>query len=237
VRDLKARLIEANLRLVVSIAKRYQYADLPLLDLVQEGNLGLMKAVDRFDYRRGFRFSTYATWWIRQAIRQAIADTGRTIRLPVHVVDALNRVGTVRRAFEREHGREPTLRELADRTQIPEDKIKLVSRAGVPPVSLDAPLTGDTAVGELLPDTAAVSPDAALLDEDIRRVVTNGLAALTDRERLVLDLRFGLSQAREHTLAEIANRLGVSKERVRQIERQALTRLRRGRYVPQRLAS
>jgi RNA polymerase primary sigma factor len=229
VRELKRRLMEANLRLVVSIAKRYRHTNLSLLDLVQEGNLGLMKAVDRFQYRRGFKFSTYATWWIRQAITRSIADSGRTVRLPVHVIESLHRIAAARRVLVASLGRDPTIREIAARTRIPAEKVVLVMRSGAPLASLDAPVSADAVLGEFIPDVGAVSPEAPLLAEDTLRRVKTALESLNERERLVLELRFGIANAREHTLQEIADRLGVTRERVRQIEKQALQRLQRSR--------
>jgi RNA polymerase sigma factor (sigma-70 family) len=225
-RRLKQHLMEANLRLVVSVAKRYPYSNLSMLDRVQEGNLGLMKAVDRFQYRRGFKFSTYATWWIRQAITRAIADTGRTIRLPVHVVDSLNRIAAARRALVRDLDRDPTVQEIAAHTHLPVDKVTRVIRSGAPLVSLDAPVAEDTAFGEFVPDMGSPSPEAPLLNEERRRHTTRALETLNDREREVIELRYGLVNTHEHTLQEIADRLGVTRERVRQIERQALSRMR-----------
>jgi len=224
---LKGRLIQANLRLVVSIAKRYRHSSLSLLDLIQEGNLGLMKAVDRFQYRRGFKFSTYATWWIRQAITRAIADTGRTIRLPVHLVESLNRISAARRALVAELGRDPTVHELADRVEMPPDKVLLVLRSAAPLADLDAPVGDDAVFGAFLPDSGTLQPDAPVLEEDLREVVARSLDSLSDRERTVLQLRFGIGNGREHTLLEIGRRLGISRERVRQLEKQALAKLRR----------
>jgi RNA polymerase sigma factor (sigma-70 family) len=226
-RELKVRLMEANLRLVVSIAKRYQHSNLALLDLAQEGNLGLMKAVDRFQYRRGFKFSTYATWWIRQAITRAIADTGRTIRLPVHVIESLNRIAAARRALARELGRDPTIQEIAGRTGMPAEKVMLATRSAVPLASLDAPVAEDAVFGDFLADAGAWSPDAPLLEKDTLHHVKLALESLNERERRILELRFGMLDTREHTLQEIADRYGLSRERVRQLERQALGRLRR----------
>jgi RNA polymerase primary sigma factor len=239
VRALKGRLLEANLRLVVSVAKRYRHANLSLLDLVQEGNLGLMKAVDRFQYRRGFKFSTYATWWVRQAITRAIADTGRTIRLPVHVVGALNRIGAARRSLVTELRRDPTVEEIAKRTRLSPDKVLLATRAAVPLASLDAPVTEEAVFGSLVPDTSAVPPDATLERRDVLRTAKRVLESLGKRERVVLELRYGIVNAREHTLDEIAERLGVSRERVRQIEKKALERLRhqRDRFRRPRVAA
>ena len=230
--DLKRQLMEANLRLVVSIAKRYRHASLPLLDLVQEGNLGLMKAVDRFQYRRGFKFSTYATWWIRQAITRAIADTGRTIRLPVHVIETLNQVEAARRTLTRDFGRNPTAQELAAFTKLPAEKVVLALRSGTAPASLDAPVSESALFGDLLPDAGALSPEGLLLAGDTVRRVRCALAKLPDRDRHVLERRFGIGRRREETLQEIAERLGVSRERVRQIEQRALERLRRDGCAP-----
>jgi RNA polymerase primary sigma factor len=231
-RALKRRLMEANLRLVVSVAKRYQHSTLPLLDLIQEGNLGLIKAVDRFQYRRGFKFSTYATWWIRQAITRSIIDTGRTIRLPAHVVQNLNRIGAARRSLARSVGHEPTLEELAAHTRMAPHKLMLALRSDVPLASLDSPVADDASFGELVADAGALTPEAALLNQDARRRATRALALLTNREREVLELRFGLRNSHGRTLQEIADRLGVSRERVRQIEQRALGRLRRAQEGP-----
>jgi RNA polymerase primary sigma factor len=225
--ELKRRLVEANLRLVVSVAKRYRHAELSLLDLVQEGNLGLIKAVDRFQYRRGFKFSTYAVWWIRQAISHAIVDTGRTIRLPAHMVDALKRVTVARRALETEFGRDPTVTELAARTRIAPEKVMLALKSAAPVVSLDAPVGENIVFGEFVPDDGVLSPEAPILNADVKARARLALRSLGVRERQVLELRFGIGNARPYTLAEVGDRLGVSRERVRQIETMALARLRR----------
>ena len=226
--ELKGRLVQANLRLVVSIAKRYRHSELSLLDLVQEGNIGLIKAVDRFQYRRGFKFSTYATWWIRQAISRAIAQTGRTTRLPAHVVEALTRIAAARRALEADLARSPTVEELARRTHMPVHKILLLMEVGAPLASLDAPVNDDefSGLGTLVPDTQIAAPDALLLAHDLVSNAKRTLESLNDRERLVLELRFGIN-GRMHTLQEVGDRLGISRERVRQIEKAALNRLRR----------
>ena len=225
--ELKRRLVQANLRLVVSVAKRYRHAELSFLDLVQEGNLGLIKAVDRFQYRRGFKFSTYAVWWIRQAISHAIVDTGRTIRLPAHMVDALKRITVARRALEIELGRDPTVAELAARTRIAPEKVMLALKSAPPVVSLDAPVGEDIVFGEFVADDGVLSPEAPILDEDVKARARLALQSLHHRERQVLELRFGISNTRSQTLAEVGDRLGVSRERVRQIEKAALARLRR----------
>ena len=224
---LKNELAQANLRLVVSIARRYLYSGLPLVDLIQEGNVGLLKAVDRFQYRRGFKFSTYATWWIRQAITHAVIRSGRTIRLPVHMVDALNRIVVARRALAGELGREPTVPELAARTHMSAEKVKLALESSAPIVSLDARVIEDSVLDEFIPDLTTPSPDAVIVHRDALERASRGLESLPDRERQVLELRFGLVGDRPLTLQEIGARLGISRERVRQIERVGLEKLRR----------
>jgi RNA polymerase sigma factor (sigma-70 family) len=226
-RELKRRMIEANLRLVVALARRYRHPQLSLLDLVQEGSLGLIKAVDRFQYRRGLKFSTYATWWIRQAILIAIADTGRTIRLPVHVGAAVNRLAAARRSLWRELGREPTAVEVAHRLGLPEQRVAEIEQAAVPMASIDAPGSSDVPLAEFIADLQAATPDAPLHAQELQREVRRALESLGERERRVLELRFGIESARPHTLAEAGEQLGISRERVRQIEQQAVGRLRR----------
>jgi len=228
VREEKRDLMEANLRLVVSIAKRYMNRGLSFLDLIQEGNLGLMKAVDRFQFRRGFKFSTYATWWIRQAITRAIADHGRTIRLPVHVIESLNRLEKERTTLRSERGRDPSPDDLAERLKMPVSKVRQLLDAQKTPYSLEMKVGEDenTELGDLLRDTSIRSPEEATLEGDLSNEVTRALAPLSDREKEVLRLRYGLGADHEYTLEEIGRRLSVTRERVRQIESRALQKVR-----------
>ena len=234
VRQAKRELMEANLRLVVSVAKRYLGSDLSLLDLVQEGNIGLMKAVDRFQYRRGFKFSTYATWWIRQAITRAIADHSRTIRIPVHMVETLNRISRVNRNMINEMGREPTPEELAQRTGVPAKKVRLILESSRKPLSLETPIGEDSELGDFLEDKSAGSPNDSLLSQDLTSQVERALASLSPKEKEILRLRFGIGEEGEHTLEEVGKRFAVTRERIRQIETKALRKLRhplRGRNL------
>jgi len=226
VREAKRQMTEANLRLVVSVAKRYLWSGLPLLDLVQEGNLGLLKAVDRFQYRRGFKFSTYASWWIRQSITRGIADRGRTIRIPVHVVETLNRVSAARRRLEARSGTEPALEDVARCTGVPATKVKMLLDAARRPLSLETPVGEDTALGELLEDHSVPAPIDAVIAGDVTRQVEGALATLAPRERDIVRLRFGLEGDEPLTLEEIGTRLSLTRERIRQIEAVALRKLR-----------
>jgi len=234
IRQAKRELMEANLRLVVSVAKRYLGGDLSLLDLVQEGNIGLMKAVDRFQYRRGFKFSTYATWWIRQAITRAIADHSRTIRMPVHMVETLNQISRVNRNLGNEIGREPTAEELAQRTGVPAKKVRLILESSRKPLSLETPIGEDSELGDFLEDKSAGSPNESLLKQDLTTQVERALSMLSPKEKEILRLRFGIGEEGEHTLEEVGKRFEVTRERIRQIEAKALRKLRhplRGRNL------
>jgi RNA polymerase primary sigma factor len=224
----KHELIEPNLRLLVSVAKRHLNRGLSLLDLIQEGNIGLMKAVDRFQYRREFKFSTYATWWIRQSVNRAIHDYGRTIRLPVHVIESLNKLTRARRELLTELRREPRPEELAHHMQVSVGKVLLLLEATKVPASLETPIgeEGETLVGHLVRDVKAGSPEEHVIRSELAKEVEHAMAPLNERERQVLRLRFGLGLDRELTLEEIGRRLSITRERVRQIEAKALEKMR-----------